>query len=81
MTGWEPGDAVAVYGPWGCGRCRAVPHDARELCEHAAEIGAAGGGLGRDGGMAEYMLVPTRGCSCRSATSTRATQRRSPTPR
>ena len=27
-------------------------------CERAAEIGAAGGGLGRDGGMAEYLLVP-----------------------
>ena len=28
------------------------------LCERASELGAAGGGLGRDGGMAEYMLVP-----------------------
>ena len=40
-------------------------------CERAAELGAAGGGLGLDGGMAEYMLVPRRGCSCRSATSIR----------
>src|ERR687888_56518 len=58
VTGWEPGDAVAVYGPWGCGRCRACRATLETLCEHAGEIGAAGGGLGRDGGMAEYMLVP-----------------------
>jgi propanol-preferring alcohol dehydrogenase len=28
-------------------------------CENHAEIGALGGGLGLDGGMAEYMLVPS----------------------
>jgi propanol-preferring alcohol dehydrogenase len=58
VTGWEPGDAVAVYGPWGCGRCRACRTTLETLCEHGAEIGAAGGGLGRDGGMAQFMLVP-----------------------
>ena len=26
----DVGEAVAVYGPWGCGRCRPVPHDARD---------------------------------------------------
>jgi propanol-preferring alcohol dehydrogenase len=58
VTGWAPGDAVAVYGPWGCGRCRSCRTTLETLCERGAEIGAAGGGLGRDGGMAEYMLVP-----------------------
>ena len=58
VTGWDPGDAVAVYGPWGCGRCRACRTTLETICERSAEIGAAGGGLGRDGGMAEYMLVP-----------------------
>lgn len=58
VKGWEPGEAVAVYGPWGCGRCRACRTTLETLCERSAEIGAAGGGLGRDGGMAEYMLVP-----------------------
>jgi propanol-preferring alcohol dehydrogenase len=58
VTGWAPGDAVAVHGPWGCGRCRACRTTLETLCEHGAEIGAAGGGLGRDGGMAQYMLVP-----------------------
>jgi propanol-preferring alcohol dehydrogenase len=58
VKGWELGEAVAVYGPWGCGRCRPCRMSLETLCERAAELGAAGGGLGRDGGMAEYMLVP-----------------------
>jgi len=58
VEGVEVGEAVAVYGPWGCGRCRACRLSAENYCEHQAEIGAFGGGLGRDGGMAEYMLVP-----------------------
>lgn len=58
VEGVEVGEAVAVYGPWGCGRCRACRLSAENYCEHQAEIGAFGGGLGRNGGMAEYMLVP-----------------------
>jgi alcohol dehydrogenase, propanol-preferring len=59
VEGIELGEAVAVYGPWGCGRCRACRLSAENYCEHQAEIGAFGGGLGLDGGMAEYMLVPS----------------------
>lgn len=59
VSGLAPGDAVAVYGPWGCGRCAACRQGRETLCERAAEIGAAGGGLGRDGGMTEYLLVPS----------------------
>lgn len=58
VTGWDVGAGVAVYGPWGCGRCRACRSTLETLCERRDEIGASGGGLGRDGGMAEYMLVP-----------------------
>jgi alcohol dehydrogenase, propanol-preferring len=58
VEGLESGEAVAVYGPWGCGRCRACRRSAENYCERQAEIGAFGGGLGLDGGMAEYMLVP-----------------------
>jgi propanol-preferring alcohol dehydrogenase len=58
VDGLEIGEAVAVYGPWGCGRCRACRLSAENYCERQAEIGAFGGGLGLDGGMAEYMLVP-----------------------
>ncbi len=58
VTGVEVGEPVAVYGPWGCGRCDRCRRGMENYCVRAAEIGAAGGGLGRDGGMADYMLVP-----------------------
>jgi propanol-preferring alcohol dehydrogenase len=59
VTGLEPGEPVAVYGPWGCGRCRACRLSREDYCEKQAEIGAFGGGIGLDGGIAEYMLVPS----------------------
>jgi propanol-preferring alcohol dehydrogenase len=59
VTGVSVGDAVAVYGPWGCGRCRACRESKENYCELMATQNALGGGLGRDGGMAEYMLVPS----------------------
>lgn len=58
VTGWSPGDPVAVYGPWGCGRCRRCRLGMENYCERQAEVGPAGGGLGLDGGMAAHMLVP-----------------------
>lgn len=58
VEGFEVGEPVAVYGPWGCGRCRECRQSQENYCERQAEIGAFGGGLGRDGGMAELMLVP-----------------------
>jgi propanol-preferring alcohol dehydrogenase len=58
VTGWSEGDAVAVYVVWGCGRCKACRLSAENVCEHVVEVGSLGGGLGRDGGMAEFMLVP-----------------------
>ena len=58
LTGFEVGDPVAVYGPWGCGRCKRCQVGMENYCERALETGAGGGGLGRDGGMAEFMLVP-----------------------
>ena len=59
VRGVEVGEPVAVYGPWGCGRCRRCLMGMENYCERQAEIGAAGGGLGRDGGMAPFMLVPS----------------------
>lgn len=58
VTGLEVGQPVAVYGPWGCGRCHRCRLGAENYCEHASELPAAGGGLGFDGGMAPYQLVP-----------------------
>lgn len=59
VTSLRKGDAVLVYGPWGCGRCRPCRLGRENYCERAAELGGAGGGLGLDGGMAQYMLVPS----------------------
>lgn len=59
VSGWKEGDAVAVYGPWGCGRCRTCQTSAENYCENHASMPSYGGGLGADGGMAEYMLVPS----------------------
>ena len=58
VRGVEIGEAVAVYGPWGCGRCQRCRLGMENYCTRQAEIGASGGGLGRDGGMAPLMLVP-----------------------
>jgi propanol-preferring alcohol dehydrogenase len=54
------GDAVAVYGPWGCGKCARCLTGAETYCEDPSSSFApfGGGGLGVDGGMADYMLVP-----------------------
>ena len=58
VDGLEVGEPVAVYGPWGCGRCHRCRQGMENYCMRQGEIGAAGGGLGRDGGMARYMLIP-----------------------
>ena len=55
--GLEVGASVLVYGPWGCGRCPACGVGAEHLCEQ--ERHGRGAGLGRDGGLAEYMVVPS----------------------
>ncbi|TBR39490.1 MULTISPECIES: NAD(P)-dependent alcohol dehydrogenase [Dyella] len=59
ITGWKEGDPVAVYGPWGCGRCHTCQTSAENYCENHASLPTMGGGLGSDGGMAEFMLVPS----------------------
>jgi propanol-preferring alcohol dehydrogenase len=60
--GVSEGDRVVVYSRWGCGCCWPCLHGMENRCERpAADLGGHGGGVGRDGGLAEYMLVP----SCR----------------
>ena len=59
VTGFKEGDPVAVYGPWGCGRCHACQLSMENYCENWMQVEGFGGGLGLDGGMAEYMLVPS----------------------
>ncbi len=60
VEGLDIGEAVAIYGPWGCGRCHNCRQGMENYCIRQHEIGAAGGGLGRNGGMAPYMLIPDR---------------------
>jgi propanol-preferring alcohol dehydrogenase len=60
VEGFAAGDAYLVYGPIGCGRCRACSRGQDTYCENAASMPYLGTGLGRDGGMAEYLTVPAR---------------------
>jgi propanol-preferring alcohol dehydrogenase len=54
------GQAVAVFGSWSCGRCARCRVGMENYCEDPASAKApgGGGGLGWDGGMADFMLVP-----------------------
>jgi propanol-preferring alcohol dehydrogenase len=58
-TGVAEGDPVLVYGPWGCGSCIQCIRGAENLCLHRFERPGAGCGLGYDGGLAEYLVVPS----------------------
>ena len=60
VSGIATGDAYLVYGPIGCRRCKACARGQDILCENAASQPYLGVGLGRDGGMAEYVVVPAR---------------------
>ena len=59
VSGVDIGTPVAVYGPWGCGHCRRCRIGMENYCENGATLGAMGGGLGADGGMADKLLVPS----------------------
>ncbi|GAA4102727.1 NAD(P)-dependent alcohol dehydrogenase [Nocardioides kongjuensis] len=50
------GRQVAVHGVWSCGRCRACRRGRENYC--FALTGPVGCGLGYDGGLADYLLVP-----------------------
>lgn len=60
VSGVELGAAYLVYGPTGCGHCRACSRGQDTYCENAGTMPYLGVGLGRDGGMAEYVTVPAR---------------------
>lgn len=48
---------VAVHGVWSCGECRRCRAGRENYCLRLT--GPVGGGLGYDGGLAEFMLVPS----------------------
>lgn len=55
VTGWSSGDPAAVYGIIGCGHCRACLRGLENQCR----TNPLGGiGLSRDGGLADYVVVP-----------------------
>lgn len=60
VNGIAVGDAFLVYGPIGCGHCKMCSRGQDTYCENAASMPYLGVGLGRDGGMAEYVVVPAR---------------------
>ncbi|WEV41868.1 NAD(P)-dependent alcohol dehydrogenase [Bifidobacterium sp. ESL0682] len=60
VTGFKKGDAYLVYGPTGCGHCKRCVAGEENYCENRATNKSLAIGLGRDGGMAEYMVVPAR---------------------
>jgi len=55
VSGFKKGDAVAVYGAWGCGQCTLCKQGDEQLCDPRKWVG-----FGPDGGYAEYMLVPAQ---------------------
>ena len=57
--GVEEGDAVLVYGAWGCGTCRTCATGAENYCLNADAMQIPWPGMGAPGAMAEYMLVPS----------------------
>ncbi|TYL45743.1 NAD(P)-dependent alcohol dehydrogenase [Nocardioides sp. BGMRC 2183] len=60
VSGIAIGDAYLVYGPIGCGHCPACSRGQDTYCANAAKMPYLASGLGRDGGMAEYLRVPAR---------------------
>ena len=55
VSGFKKGDAVAVYGAWGCGECILCHRGDEQLCDPKKWVG-----FGPDGGYAEYLLVPAQ---------------------
>ena len=60
VTGLQVGQPVAVYGAWGCGHCARCRVGIETQCENPEQqpVPGGGGGLGLDGGMADYLKVP-----------------------
>lgn len=54
VTSVKAGDPVVVYGGWGCGHCPTCVSGDEHLCHQPEWVGLSE----RDGGYAEYLLVP-----------------------
>lgn len=60
VAGVGLGEAYLVYGPSGCGRCPACARGQDPYCARRRTAGHLAYGLGRNGGMAEYVRVSAR---------------------
>ncbi len=60
VSGLEVGSAHLVYGPVGCQHCKPCSMGQDTYCDNAATNPYLAIGLGRNGGMAEYVTVPAR---------------------
>jgi alcohol dehydrogenase, propanol-preferring len=56
-SGLAVGDPVVVYSRWGCGACWQCANGRDNACART-QHSAHGAGLGHDGGLADYVLVP-----------------------
>jgi propanol-preferring alcohol dehydrogenase len=56
-SGVAEGDPVVVYSRWGCGSCWQCANGRDNACART-QRSPHGAGLGRDGGLADYLLVP-----------------------
>ncbi len=54
VTGFAPGEPVALVSPASCGQCADCRRGRDSACRH----GRAGRGYGRDGGLARYVVAP-----------------------
>ena len=54
VPAFRSGDPVIVFGGWGCGHCRVCVQGEQQVCDLLRW-----GGIGPDGGYAEYFYVPT----------------------
>lgn len=57
-SGVSVGDPVVIYARWGCGSCWQCAQGRDNVCART-QRGPHGAGLGRDGGLAGYILVPS----------------------
>jgi alcohol dehydrogenase, propanol-preferring len=58
VSGVAEGDLVVVYSRWGCGSCWQCANGRDNACART-QRGPHGAGLGRNGGLADYLLVPS----------------------
>lgn len=59
VRGVDVGRPVVVYGAYGCGRCSRCTAGYDNYCLRRRDLGSGGAGGGTDGGLAEYVVVPS----------------------